>query len=149
MNNKLGLNRYRLIELERKIVNLKLDLIDETFSFNENDLNLNYLVKLNEFLFKDFYFDDDIGTRNLEDEEIFLINKYLNNAIKNSLLESPNIEEILDSIADIWNLQPFLVGNTRTLLGFLKILDSSFHLNLNVDVNQEINSNPKIFRLKK
>ena len=147
MKNKLGINEFRLNEIERKIVNLKLNMLDETFTFNRKELNLDYLISLNKFLFNDFYCGDESVIRNLSANEVEIINKYLKNIIIVCVNDPENIEIILSLIEEIWHLQPFIVGNTRTLIAYLKILSKCFLLEIEVNVNKEITSKPDMFNL--
>ena len=48
----------------------------------------------------------------------------------------------MESLVKLWELQIFKDGNTRTLLGYLSILNKAFILNLNIDLNKEIKSRP-------
>ena len=147
MSNKIGLKEYKLREVEKEIVNKKLNLIDETFTFNENKFSLKYLEKLNEFLFADFYFNNELEKRKLSDQELSSIELRLENIVKTCLNEKDNIESILEDIIYIWHLQPFIVGNTRTLVAFLKVLKHAFLLDIEVDVNIDISNNPEIFKI--
>jgi len=148
MANKLGLMEERLVDVERKIVNLKMNLIDEWFTFNKKQFNFEYLVELHNFLFNDFYFKGDIGIRKLTNIEENNINDYFNKLNYLCINEPNKLEEILLIIRELWGLQIFVVGNTRTLLTLLKIINNAFYLNLDVDINIEINSNPRIFELQ-
>ena len=59
-----------------------------------------------------------------------------------------NIEPVLNIIQDIWFLQPFVDGNTRTLIAYLIILNKTFDLGLNIiDLNKEIESGVSTFNL--
>ena len=107
MYNKLGLNEFQIIEVEKKIIKLKLNLVDEYFTFNEKEFNFNYLEKLNNFLFSDIYEE-----KRVKDDVKNIINKYLR-IITDMLIEDKNnIIYVLDIIKDIWFLQPFADGNT-------------------------------------
>ena len=48
----------------------------------------------------------------------------------------------METLVKLWELQIFQDGNTRTLLGYLSILNKSFILNLDIDLNKEIKSRP-------
>ena len=134
MENRLGLREERLLSVERNIVNLKLNLLDEYFTFNIDIFSSDYLKELHKFLFLDIYYDyqtEMIGF-NTDDENYI---KY-------------RIENILNSIKELWKLQPFYDGNTRTFLAYLKVLKHAFKLDIDIDLNQEIASVPKIFTKK-
>ena len=146
-SNKLGISEYRLREIEKEIINLKLRLLNSYYTFNNTKYDLTFLIRLNSFLFSDFYFKDERGTRDLSIKEKELIESKLEK-ISYLCLNNPNeLKEILLLIEEIWHLQPFIVGNTRTLVALIKILNESFLLGLNVDINQNITNNPKIFKL--
>ena len=51
MENKIGLSEFKLKEVERKIVNLKFNLLDEYFTFNSNIFELDFLKNLHNFYF--------------------------------------------------------------------------------------------------
>lgn len=143
MENKLGLGSYKINDVEKKIVNLKLNLIDEYFTFNETDLEFDYLEKINKFLFNDFYKYEEVDYTVKK-----IINKYL--IILNDICinESENIETIIEIINSIWIQQPFKDGNTRTLLAYLSVLNKAYNLGLNVDLNKEIESGVNTFKLE-
>ena len=147
LENKIGMNNFRLFDIERKIVNLKLNLIDEYFTFNKNSLDFEYLKEINNFLFSDFYNETNLGTRKISKVEKELINEYLNKIVYLCKNKPEEQEEILNLIKKIWHLQPFKWGNTRTLFAYLKILNSAFLLDLTVDTNKEIASKPSMFDL--
>ena len=44
-------------------------------------------------------------------------------------------------------LQIFSIGNTRTLYAYLKVINSAFFLDLDVNPNIEIVSSPSIFNI--
>ncbi len=143
MDNNLGLNSNKLTDVERKIINLKLHLLDYSFTFNCNNFNIEFLKRLNGFLFNDFYSDNDL--RPLDEKIINKINKMLDDIIYICINDKNNIKKIIELVKEIWNFQPFLVGNTRTLIAYLKILNECFELDLNINLNMEITNNPDIF----
>lgn len=151
MKNKLGVNEHILQEVQRKVINQKLNLLDETFTFNQSNFNFKYLICLNEFLFKEYYYydnlDNDMGLRRLDFSEIKTIENYLEKIVLLCVNNPEDLESILNLIDEIWRLQPFVVGNTRTLVGFLKILSKSFLLNIDVDVNKVIERGSNSFKL--
>lgn len=147
MKNKIGISELQLRMIEHRLINQKLNLLDETFTFNESEYNFKYLVLLNDFLFRDFYYNEEIGIRNLNLKEVGQINKYLRK-ITYLCINKPNeINQILSLVEEIWHLQPFIVGNTRTMIAYLKIISESFLLQIDVDVNREIVSSPNMFKL--
>ncbi len=146
--NKLGINEYKLRDIERKIVNLKLNLLDYYFTFNLEKYDLNYLLRLHIFLFGDIYYEEDLSLRKLEQIEIDLINDYMS---KIQVLSSDpsNINIIIDLISKIYTLHPFKNGNTRTLYAFLKIINEEYLLGLDVDVNKDIKSGLATFNINR
>ena len=145
--NKICRSETQLKNIERKIVNLKLKLLNSNFMFNKTNFDLDYLNLLNEYLFNDFYYDDELGLRKIDDIEKKFLNNYLNKIVYLCVNDPDNILEILKIIEEIWHYQPFIVGNTRTLLGFLSILNDSFNLNLYIDFDREIRRGEESFEL--
>lgn len=147
MKNKLGVSEFKLKEVEFKIVNFKFNLLDEYFTFNSNIFELDFLSKLHNFLFSDLYFDYQLQIRTLSKEHRDYINsmfKKIENICKSS---NSSKEILLDLIYNIWDLQPFFDGNTRTLLAYLKILNDAFLLGFNIDLNSEIISGKNNFNI--
>jgi len=149
MDNKLGLIDDKLFEVEKKLINTKLNILDEYFTFNEKKLDLNYLNKINNFLFADIYSEEDIGFRYITENEKKLINKYLDEIIHICIIKKQEIDNLFNLLEKIWDLQPFKIGNTRTLLAYLKILNHAFLLDLNIDINLEIKSGEMHTYIKK
>lgn len=145
MRNKLGMPEEQMEVLEKKLVQQKLETLDERFTFNCERLDFEYLKKLHEFLFCEFYYENDLGTRVMDETEEKTINKYLDEVVNICLIDFKDIDSILEIILEIWNLQPFIVGNTRTLLAYLKVLNCCFLLDLNIDIDMNIESNPNVF----
>ena len=144
MRNKLGVSMSKLSYIEREIVNKKLNIIDEYVMFECKKFDFQYLKSLNDFLFSDFYFSEDLGTRRIEEKEKAVIDKCLS-IIEEECLSNKDVKKILKLIQYLWHLQPFAVGNTRTFYAYLKVLNSAFLLDLDIDVNKEIISDSAIF----
>ena len=147
MQNKIGQNDYYLEKVERQIINKKLSLLDETFTFNESEFNFKYLDKLNKFLFRDFYSDDEVGLRKMNLLETKIIEFYLNEITRICISTPDDIEHILNIVYEIWHLQPFNNGNTRTMIAFLIIINHAFLLDLDINLNKEIKSGTDMFKL--
>ena len=145
--NKIGISEFRLVEIEKQIVKTKLNLIDEYCTFNEEKIEFEYLKKLNTFLFGDLYYKEDIGIRKISKTEKELINQYLSKLIYLCKYKKDSKNEMLDIMKKIWELQPFKIGNTRTLLAYLKVLNNAFLLDLDINLNMEIISSPSMFNL--
>ena len=140
MKNKLGVSYTKLIQIETEIVNLKLNLLDEYFTFNENIFSLKYLRKLHKFLFSDLYENIDVETRELNDIEKDYIRDILI-SLENICIKEPiEIDKILQIILKLWNFQIFKDGNTRTMLAYLKVINRAFLLNLDIDLNSVISN---------
>ena len=73
MQNKLGLNELDVLDLEEALVSYKTSLLNEKISFNQTDFNLDYLIKLNEFLFGDLYtYAGKISNRYTQDDYFYI-----------------------------------------------------------------------------
>ena len=115
MNNKLGLSDISYIEEE--LVDFKSKLLNEYITFNEEDFNLKYLIKLYDFLFGDLYFNTNKLSNRVEDtNKIESIIKEINTMIYN--MEDKQI--ILDRINDLICMQIFDEGNNRTIKIFFQ-----------------------------
>lgn len=146
MKNKLGIDAYKLLDIEKEIVSIKLNLLDDRFTFNKDNLDLDYLIELHKFLFGEFYYEEDLGLRLLTEKELKIIKCKLNKILEICINNPNDIESIILLIEEIWHLQPFILGNTRTMIAYLKIIDKCFLLNQNVNVNVDITSKFSIFK---
>lgn len=140
MRNKLGLSNEKLLLVEKRIVNTKLNLLDEEFLFSENIFSLEYIKQIHNFLFSDLYYERDLTFRELSNEEIKYIEVLLNSIKQICINKYKCVEILLETLVRLWELQIFKDGNTRTLLGYLSILNKAFILNLDIDLNKEIKS---------
>lgn len=143
MENKLGLSYYRMLDVERKLVNFKLNLLDETYTFNVNMFSLEYLVKLHQFLFSDIHPSEYVRLRKLNKIELDYIHSLIKGIERVVHLNDKN--EVIELVKEIWNRQIFIVGNTRTMIAYLKVINDAFLLDIPINVNSEIESNPKTF----
>jgi len=146
MNNKLGINEERMNKIEKELVKMKLNFLDEYFTFNNQELNFNFLKCLHDFLFCDFYYKKDLNVRKMSFQEEKLINIYLRKIINICITKPQDIDNILQIVCSIWEMQPFIIGNTRTLIAYLKIINSGYLLGLDIDINKNIESNPSMFK---
>ena len=135
MRNKLGLNNEKLFSVEKIIVTTK-------FIFNNDIFSLEFLRQLHLFLFSDLYYEEDLAFRELTQEEITYIEVLFNSIKEVCIREYNNVDMLMETLAKFWELQIFKDGNTRTLLGYLSILNKAFILNLDIDLNKEISSSP-------
>ena len=142
MRNKLGLTNQKLFLVEKVIVNTKLNLLDEEFVFNNDIFSLEYLRQLHLFLFSDLYYEEDLTFRGLTEQDLDYIKVLFNSIEETCINENNSVEKLMEALAQFWELQIFQDGNTRTLLGYLSILNKAFILNLDIDLNKEINSSP-------
>ena len=125
MNNKLGLSDISYIEEE--LVEYKSKLINEYITFNEKDFNLNYLIKLYDFLFGDLYYNTNKLSKRVEEtNKIESIIKEIKEMIYN--MEDKQI--ILDRINDLICMQIFDDGNNRVIkLFFQNIIQACMNNN--------------------
>lgn len=144
MKNKLGLPCSKLFEVEKKLVNFKLNLIDETYTFNSDIFSFEYLKSLNEFLFGDIHPKEYIRTRELSKLDCDFIDDLLRQL--QYQVNTLQKDEIINTITEIWYYQPFIIGNTRTLVAYTKVLNSKYLLDLPINVNGNIESNPRTFK---
>ena len=142
MRNKLGLNTEKLLSVEKEIVKIKLNILDEEFIFNENIFSLEYIKKIHDFLFCDLYYGEDLNLRELSNEEFKYIEVLFNSIKEICINKYLCVEILMETLVKLWELQIFKDGNTRTLLGYLCILNKAFILNLDIDLNKEIKSRP-------
>lgn len=96
MKNKLGINESLVEDIERKISGIKLDLLDERFTFNNEKLYIEYMKSLNNFLFDSIYYDEQLGIKEETKEQIYLINYYLDEIIYLSTYHKEEVIHILE-----------------------------------------------------
>lgn len=71
IKNKLGIRSYsEMIEIEKEIVSTKIALLDDRITFNMEDLNLEFLVRIHKFLFGDIYDEEYTNTRMVKEDEL-------------------------------------------------------------------------------
>ncbi len=144
MENKLGLDEEQIILVEHNIIKIKLEILDEYFTFNSFDI-FDYLKKLNLFLFEDLYHFHNSNTRDLNEIEIKKIN-YLLSQIKIKA-SNKDYKSLEDLFLDLYRLQVFKIGNRRTLIGFLKVINNSYDLGLKIDLSQDFSDNYNFFSI--
>jgi len=141
MLNKLGIEEKNLKEVEYKIINFKIGLLDQYFTFGEETIfSLNYLEKLHSFLFQDFHEEEYLSIRkDLTYIDYQNIDRILNLFKEIALKRPKNYRGKIAVLTEIlWNYQIFYDGNTRTILAFLKVYSIIFDLDLNYDFKMEI-----------
>lgn len=130
MKNKLGISAYTEEEITNKIYNFKFNILDESFTFNCQNLDVKYLQSLHEFLFGDVMPTAGIIRSAYNEEDIKEINLVLSN-LKEMLIYRNYypLEEIKYLIKDIINMQLFDDGNNRLISAYLKQLCNCYILN--------------------
>ncbi len=143
MKNKLGIDdKFILEKIELEIVKTKIQLLDYNFTFNKNGFGFDYLIELHKYLFNDIYYFDNSDIRKSIDDKI---KQHINNLMKQLLVLTPNEEEKINCILDeLWQIQIFNNGNTRTLLAFYKVFISI--LNIDLDINKINIESGKMFK---
>lgn len=139
MENKLGIsNQEELKKIELALTNEKYKLINEFYTFNEETIfSVDFLEKLHIFLFNDIY---DLEYCKIKESLSSEKRKEINEILKklNLLYLKFNIDVFCKLIYDLWRIQMFYDGNTRTILSFLKIYNFGYRLNLNYDFEELI-----------
>ena len=148
MKNKLRVTEYYYNDIEKNLVNFKMKLLDDKFTFNSDIFSFKYIIKLHEFLFDDLFDEQISGVRKLNKIEIDYFNQILFELKKVISIYPLDINYTLLLVEKIWHFQPFIVGNTRTMFAYLKILNNRFQLNININENMEIKSCSDMFKLK-
>lgn len=123
--NKLGIsNRFDIENIERKIVEYKMSILDNRFTFNEKGIGLEYLRKLHHFLFGDIYFNAGTFSERIDEEVIKRAEKIIFDIY--GLLEYINYEEIKleinNKLDELINLQLFDDGNHRVVNSYFKLI---------------------------
>ena len=139
MDNNLGIyGEFEIREMEYKLFNLKYHLVNQEFTFKENDIfSINYLEKLHIFLFSDMYGEEKTKVKDTLDEETRNeVNKLLQKLRDCSTFYDP--KTFSEIIYNIWQYQIFYDGNTRTLLCFIKVISQIYNLNIEYDFEQNI-----------
>lgn len=130
MENKLGLSDYEIEELEQKLVEVKLSLINYKFTFNTDSYGIDYLTRLHDFLFGDIYYDTNRISNRYEESDAELFDGKIKNIT--SLIQSRNadFELITTLIQELIDDQIFDDGNSRTISVFFNnFIDAYFDVN--------------------
>lgn len=90
-------------------------------------------------MFSGLYSETNLGFRLLDDNEINYLNKLLSD-IKCIHDNKTNLEDLLNIFDELWNLQPFYTGNTRTFIAYFKIICLTFNLPYQINIEGEIRS---------
>lgn len=128
--NKLGITDFfKLEELENKIVQMKLNQLDYLYSFNQDSYNFEYIEKLHNYLFEDIYYPEDIKVRsNYSSRDIQVLDKALAYFYGRLTLEEVTPCQFSDFFYQLWDLQLFPDGNTRTVYGLMKVTIEAYQL---------------------
>ena len=121
MKNKLGLNEMDILDVEEALLAYKASILNEKVSFNEDNFNLNYLLKLHKFLLGDiYYYAGSISNR--YDEEDW---KYINSLVEDTVFlienRSQDIDNILSNIKELIDMQ-ILKAETKEHCWYFYIL---------------------------
>lgn len=146
MANFLGADEITFRSVELALLNYKMSLIDERFTFNRDCFDLEYLRRLNYFLFGDLNLDHDLGFRVLLPEEKSYLSSLLETIVDLLSRGDSSINEVLEHLESFWELQPFYIGNTRTMVAFLKVLCSAYNLPYGVNIYENIYSSLGILK---
>ena len=147
MKNKLGLTDYHFDDVEKKLVNFKLNLLNDTYTFNTELFSISYLIRLHNFLFKDIMEEEYCGFRAFNKDELDYFSELLLELKGLISIYPKDINRILSVLERLWHYQLFVVGNTRTIVAYLKIINEKYMLNIPLDINKEIKSNYNMFEL--
>lgn len=144
--NNLGSYIQKMNELEKEAITLRFATLNGNTTFNCEILDFEFLKRLHKYLFCDVYEDELTNTRNMDNKEKKRMNRMLlrvNEICKNN---PENIKEIIDLLHNLWDLQPFMDGNTRTLIGYLAVLKEYYNLDIAFDIHDDIRD---VIRYKK
>lgn len=134
--NGIGVDKENVEILLKKLIREKLEFLDEYSTFNCDKYDSKYLLKLNKFLFGDIY--DNLNYRFEEYRK--MVDNYLS-IIINECIGNKNLDVIFSNLESIWHIQPFEVGNTRTIVAFIKVINQSFLLGLDMNLDTNIHRN--------
>ena len=148
MKNKLGITDYYYKDIEKNIINFKIKLLDDKFNFNCDMFSFEYIKRLHDFLFDDLYSKDVSGLRILNEIEVDYFAQCLEELKQTINIYPLDINHVLFLLEKVWYFQPFIVGNTRTVFAYLKILNDRFDLNLIINPDMELKSSSDMFELK-
>lgn len=137
--NKLGITDiFKLETVEHQLVKSKLDILDSTFTFGQTQFDVAYLQELHNFLFGDIYYEEDLAIRSRYTvaalEQIDASFLQLNECGANQDIDC---ETLTATIENLWELQLFHDGNTRTLWGFLKTYIEAFQLPMELSMTTD------------
>ena len=123
MKNKLGLDDESLELFEAKTFEVKSSLLTDKVTFNTNGFNLEYLIKLHDYLFGDLYYDcDKLSSRIDNESEIEAKIEELIDMIS----YASDVEYIKIALDELIDMQIFDDGNNRTISTFFKIIAKSY-----------------------
>ena len=134
-DNKLGIYYPgQLKEIEYYLFNTKYHIIDESFTFNCDDLfDVEYLKRLHIFLFGDVYGEENCTIKESLIEDANKILKEIK-----EMLEFNDTEYLGQQICQLWECQIFVDGNTRTILCYLKVLSKIYDFKMDYDFSKDV-----------
>lgn len=149
--NKLGICDFFLLEdIEHQIVSMKLSILDSTFTFNCEKFDLTYMERLHAFLFGDIYYFEDLQISNVYSlEELEKVNQEFSDFNQKLLQGDISLKEFKEFFYHIWQYQFFYDGNTRTVLGMMKVYIDSYQLPFFIDTNDDLLYGGEIFKSRK
>jgi fido (protein-threonine AMPylation protein) len=123
--NKLGIDNKQYIEnIEIKLVEHKMNIISSNFTFNEEELKLEYIKKLHSFLFGDIYYNAGNFSNRINTKIIMMANKIIDDIY--DMLEYINYDEVKEmienKIKELIGLQLFDDGNNRVIMCYYNLL---------------------------
>jgi len=137
MQSRLGiLNSEKLAEVESSLIRNKIELLSYDFTFDKEDYDFDFLIQIHKYLFADIYILENNNLQEYIDENIVEIINRLMHRLTEKGIDLTFDEETLEIFDEIWRMQIFKDGNTRTLIAFLKIYVSAFMLDKYVDFQE-------------
>lgn len=124
MENKLGIDEESLENIEEKLFKFKSSLLSDRITFNTSGFNLDYLIRLHDYLFGDLYYDTDKLSNRIDNRD------EIENKIKeiiDMIIYRADLDIIKDSINDLIDMQIFDDGNNRTIKLFFKNIIKSYY----------------------
>ena len=133
--------------IEKRVENLikyKIDMLDEEVTFGKSTYDVEYLVKLHEFLYGDTYEWAGQIRKSVTEKDIEEINTAIETlVILSQCFVSDIYDEYLDTIDYLKYVQMFEDGNKRTIYAFVKQLICAYRMPLELlplcDCDDEVN----------
>ena len=101
-----------------------MNIISSNFTFNEEELKLEYIKKLHSFLFGDIYYNAGNFSNRINTKIIMMANKIIDDIY--DMLEYINYDEVKEmienKIKELIGLQLFDDGNNRVIMCYYNLL---------------------------